>query len=252
MITVFSDALVFDGHCAKVGGPRHVVVEDGRIREVASIPPRIANALEVKCGRRHLMPGQETAARGVYVMAHCHTDDGAARCAALGIRSVEHGTLIERDETARALAAAGTFVVPTLSVGAALDDPGESRVLSEYMAEKNRAMGDRELRAIEVCRRNGVKLGLGTDLFDYASHPRQSGELELRGRVERPIDVLRSATSVNAELLQLEGKLGVIAAGAHADLLVLDFDPFADLSQFRHPQRIPVVMQAGQFVRNAL
>src|SRR6185437_12632702 len=409
MITVFSDALVFDGHCEEVGDPRHVVVEDGRIREVASLPPRIADALEVKCGRRHLMPGlidahfhacspswdvgacgrlppslmachagrilsdaldrgfttvrdaagaewglyralelklirgprlrypgralsqtgghgdlrpkdetalcgchgylgllsrtvdgvdemrravreelrqgahqiklfmsggvlsptdpfwmpqfsdaeirvavEETAARGVYVMAHCHTDDGAARCAALGIRSVEPGTLIERDETARALAAAGTFVVPTLSVGAALDDPGESRVLSAYMAEKNRAMGDRELRAIEVCRRNGVKLGLGTDLFDYASHPRQSGELELRGRVEKPIDVLRSATSVNAELLQLEGKLGLIAAGAHADLLVLDFDPFADLSQFQHPQRIPVVMQGGQFVRNAL
>lgn len=55
---------------------------------------------------------EETAARGVYVMAHCHTDDGAARCAALGIRSVEHGTLIERNETARALAAAGTLCRP--------------------------------------------------------------------------------------------------------------------------------------------
>lgn len=120
------------------------------------------------------------------------------------------------------------------------------------MAEKNRAMGDRELRAIEVCRRNGVKLGLGTDLFDYGSHHSQSGEMALRGRVEKPIDVLRSATSVNAELLQLEGKLGVIAVGAYADLLVLDFNPFADLSQFQHQHRMPVVMQAGQFVRNAL
>jgi imidazolonepropionase-like amidohydrolase len=403
------DALVFDGHSEDVGDPRHVVVEDGQIREVAATAPRIPSASVVKCGRRYLMPGlidahfhacspswdvaacgrlppslmachagrilsealdrgfttvrdaagadwglyqalelglirgprlrypghalsqtgghgdlrpldetaacgchgylgllsrtvdgvdemrravreelrqgahqiklfmsggvlspsdpfwvpqfsdseirvavEETAARGVYVMAHCHTDDGAARCATLGIRSIEHGTLIERDETARTIALAGTFVVPTLSAGEALSDPGEGGVISEYMAEKNRAMGNRELRAIEVCRRNNVKLGLGTDLFDHKSHPRQAGELELRGRIEKPVDVLRSATSVNAELLQLEGKLGVIAEGAHADLLVLDFDPFADLGQFRHQHRIPVVMKAGQFVRNSL
>ena len=409
MIVIFSDALVFDGNSAEVGDPRHVIVEDGRIREVADALPRLSGAMEIRCGRRYLMPGlidahfhacspswnvgacarlppslmachagrilnaalnrgfttvrdaagadwglaralelgliqgprlrypgralsqtgghgdlrpidecepcgchgymgilsrtvdgvdemrravreelrqgahqiklfisggvlsptdpiwmpqfsdaeirvavEETATRGVYVMAHCHTDSGAARCAALGVRSIEHGTLIERDETARAIAAAGAFVVPTLSAGDALSQPGESRKISPAMEEKHRLLGDGELRAIEVCRRNGVKLGLGTDLFDYDSHPRQGGELELRARVDRPIDVLRSATSINAELLQLKGELGVIAPAAHADILVLDFDPFEDLGQFRLEHRIPIVMKAGQFVRNAL
>lgn len=194
---------------------------------------------------------QEAETRRTYVMAHCHTDAGAARCVALGVRSIEHGTLIEHDETARSIAAADAFVVPTLSVMDALRNPG-GRSLPAAMADKLASMGDRAFRAIEVCRGNGVKLGLGTDLFDYTSHPLQGGELELRGRVESPLDVLRSATSVNAELLQMQGEIGVIAPGACADLLVLDFDPLKDLGQFRHSARIPVVMKEGRFVRNAL
>lgn len=409
MIIVFSDALVFDGISDEVGDPRHVVVEDGRIREVATSRPQLSGATVVPCGRRFLMPGlidahfhacspswdvrasdrmppslmachagriladtldrgfttvrdaagadsglaralelglirgprlryagralsqtgghgdlraleetplcdchgysgllartvdgvedmrravreelrkgahqiklfisggvlspadpiwmpqfsddeirvavEEAKTRRTYVMAHCHTDAGAARCAALGVRSIEHGTLIERDETASSIAAAGSIVVPTLSAGDALSQPNGARKISPAMLEKRRSLGDAALRAIEVCRRNGVRLGLGTDLFDYESHPLQGGELELRARVDRPIDVLRSATSVNAELLQLQGEVGAITAGASADLLVLDFDPFKDLSQFRFKARMPVVMKAGQFVRNEL
>ena len=195
---------------------------------------------------------EEAASRERYVMAHCHTDTGSARCAALGVRSIEHGTLIERDETARSIAAAGAFVVPTLSVIDALGKSGGGKGLPPAMRQKLDSVGDGAFRAIEVCRRNGVKLGLGTDLFDYASHPLQSGELALRGRVEAPIDVLRSATSVNAELLQIEDEVGRIAPGMRADLLVLDFDPLRDLSGFRDKTRIPVLMQGGRIVRNTL
>jgi imidazolonepropionase-like amidohydrolase len=97
-----------------------------------------------------------------------------------------------------------------------------------------------------------VKLGLGTDLGGHAFHPLQGGELELRGRVEKPIEVLRAATSVNAEILQKSGELGRIAPAAFADLLLLDSNPLEDLGLFRDPAGIPVVMKAGEFVRNAL
>jgi imidazolonepropionase-like amidohydrolase len=70
--------------------------------------------------------------------------------------------------------------------------------------------------------------------------------------VERPIDVLRSATSVNAELLQIDDEVGRIAPGMRADLLVLDFDPFQELGGFRNKARIPILMQAGRFIRNGL
>jgi len=195
---------------------------------------------------------EEAATRRTYVMAHCHTDEGAARCVELGVRSVEHGTLIHRDETARRIAGRGSFVVPTLSVIDLLQRNAAAAKISSESLQKVKSIGDEAYRAIEVCRRAGVKLGLGTDLLGHAFHPLQGGEFELRGRVEKPIDVLRAATSVNAELLQRSGELGQITPGAHADILVLDADPFRDLGLFRDPAKIPIVMKGGAFIRNAL
>jgi imidazolonepropionase-like amidohydrolase len=109
------------------------------------------------------------------------------------------------------------------------------------------------LASIEACTRAGVKIGLGADLLDHEFHQLQGGELALRAEVNKPIDVLRSATSINAELLQMEGQLGCVRPGAYADLLVLDGNPFDDLNLFREPQRhIPLVMKGGSYVRNAL
>ncbi|MGA9367354.1 MAG: amidohydrolase family protein [Steroidobacteraceae bacterium] len=193
----------------------------------------------------------ETATRRTYVMAHCHTDEGAARCVECGVRTVEHGTLIHRDETARLIAARQAFVVPTLSVIDALQKNAEAARIPHESVDKVKSLGDAAYRAIEVCRRNGVKLGLGTDLGG-AFHPLQGGELELRGRIEKPIEVLRAATSVNAEILQKSDQLGRIAPAAFADLLLLDSNPLEDLGLFREPARIPVVMKAGEFVRNTL
>jgi imidazolonepropionase-like amidohydrolase len=107
--------------------------------------------------------------------------------------------------------------------------------------------------SVEVCARAGVKLGFGTDLMDHRFHPHQGGEFELRGEVNKPLDVLRSATSVNAEILQKPDELGCIKPGAYADLLVLSKDPFEDLSLFRAPEvNIPIVMKGGVFIRNGL
>jgi imidazolonepropionase-like amidohydrolase len=194
----------------------------------------------------------EASTRRTYVMAHCHTDEGAARCVECGVRTVEHGTQIHKDETARLIASRQAFVVPTLSVIDALQRHSEVARIARESIEKVKSLGDQAYYAIEVCRRNGVKLGLGTDLGGHFFHPLQGGELELRGRVEKPIDVLRAATSVNAELLQKSGQLGCIAPGACADLLLLDSNPIEDLALFRDPGRIPVVMKGGEFVRNAL
>ena len=79
------------------------------------------------------------------------------------------------------------------------------------------------------------------------------GEIELRSEVNRPIDVLRSATAVNAELLQRSGELGCIKAGAYADILVLNGDPLRDPGLFRNPQAgLPLVTKGGEIVRIGL
>lgn len=194
----------------------------------------------------------ETANRRTYVMAHCHTDGAAKRCVALGVRSIEHGSDIQ-DDTARLMVEKGAFVVPTLSVTDVLQRRGAELNLPPMSLEKIKSLYERILRAIETCTRAGVKIGLGADLLGSKFHELQGMELKLRGEVNSPIEVLRSATSVNAELLQRSDQLGCIKPDALADLIVLDFDPMKNLAPFTHAERnIPLVMKNGEIVRNDL
>lgn len=194
----------------------------------------------------------EAGTRRTYVMAHCHTDEGARRCVELGVRSIEHGTQIG-SETAALIARHGAYVVPTLSVVEVLREHGPSLGIPPMGLEKIRGVREMMLASIETCQRAGVKLGLGTDLLGQAFHALQGGELSLRGELGPALDVLRSATSINAEILGKSGELGCIRAGAFADLLVLEGDPVRDLTLFRDPGRhIPVIMKGGRFVRNDL
>lgn len=195
----------------------------------------------------------EAQTRRTYVMAHSHTDEGARRCAELGVRTIEHGTMIHLESTAVAIRDAGAFVVPTLSVVDVLCRHAKELSLPPMTLEKLKGIKEAMHTSVELCTRTGVKLGFGTDLMDHRFHPSQGGEFELRGETCKPIDVLRSATSVNAEILQRADELGCLEAGAFADLLVLEKDPFKELSLFRSPQQnIPIVMKAGEFVRNTL
>lgn len=194
----------------------------------------------------------EASTRNTYVMAHCHTDDGARRCVEYGVRSIEHGTFIKAD-TARFIAERGAYVVPTLTVIDVLRKHSRELGIPPMSLNKIEGVYDQMLSAVETCTKAGVKLGLGADLLDHRYHPLQGAELALRGEVNTPIQVLRSATSINAELLQQSGNLGCISPGAHADLLVLNGNPFKDLTLFQDAERnIPVVMKGGRFIRNVL
>lgn len=195
---------------------------------------------------------EEAARRKSYVMAHCHTDEAAQRCVRLGVRTIEHGSLIEA-ETARLIAEAGAFVVPTLSAGELIAENAEALGLPASAAEKVREVNERSLKAIEACAAAGVKLGLGCDLHGHEFVKTQGRELMLRGRVQPAIDVLRSATSINAEIVQAKGQLGIIAPDALADMIVMDGDPLADLSLFVHSsETVALVMKGGRIVRSRL
>ena len=157
---------------------------------------------------------EEAASRRTYVMAHCHTDDRALVCAEQGVRSIEHGTEISAP-TAEVLARKQVYVVPTMSIAATLRDHANQLGLRP---EDEATLGDlyeKMQQSIENCTRAGVKLGLGTDLIG-GFHARQNDEFQLRREVNSPIEILRSATSLNAEIVQQQGKLGCIASGAWA------------------------------------
>lgn len=193
---------------------------------------------------------EEATRRRSYVMAHCHTDEGARRCIDLGVRTIEHGSFI-RPETARDIAATGRYVVPTLAAGELIARHAADLGLPATAADKVHEVNEASLLAVEACAAAGVKLGLGCDLHGQAFVARQGRELWLRGQVQPAIDVLRSATSVNGEIVQMGGELGVIAPGALADLILVDGDPLRDLALFEDGERnIPLVMKGGEIVHD--
>jgi imidazolonepropionase-like amidohydrolase len=187
---------------------------------------------------------EEAATRRTYVMAHAHTADAARRCIRLGVRSIEHGTLIDV-ETARLVAQSSAYVVPTLVVIDRALKFGADAGMSALSLAKLAEIATHSRVAFDNCVREGVKIGFGTDLLGVL-HPYQSMEFTIRREFASSVDVLRSATSVNAALLGREGELGVVAENARADLLVIDGDPLRDISVFeRSAQTVCLIMKDG-------
>lgn len=170
----------------------------------------------------------EATRRGRYVAAHAYTAESIARAIRLGVRSIEHGNLIDA-AAAKMVAEAGAFVVPTLVTYDAFHRFGAESGAPAHTLEKLAEVRERGLEAIKICRSERVRLGFGTDLLGQHHHL-QRDEFLLRGQIEPPFEILKSATSVNAALLDMEGKLGLIAPGAFADLLVVEGNPLDDIS----------------------
>ena len=188
-----------------------------------------------------------------YVIAHCHTDDGAQRCVRAGIRSIDHGTQISA-MTAKLIAEAEEcYVVPTLAVICQLTDYREDTGMAPESIAKVSGLIDAMLSSIQNCRAAGVELGFGTDIFGSEYHHLQSNEFRYRADVEEPVDILRSATSVSAKIMQQEGRLGAIKEGALADMIVLDHSPLDDITIFeKWRTHMPVILKDGRLIRNEL
>jgi len=103
-----------------------------------------------------------------------------------------------------------------------------------------------------VLHKAGVPMAYGTDCGGQL-HPQQSEEFILRGRVLPAMTVIKSATSVAARLLRMEGQVGCIAPGAFADLIVVDGDPLENLALLTEQGRyLLAIMKEGTFVKNII
>lgn len=187
----------------------------------------------------------EARARGTYVMAHAYTPESIQRAVRFGVRTIEHGNLVD-DETARLMAELGAYAVPTLVTYDALTTEGAQYGLPPESALKIAGVRDVGLRSLEIFKRAGVKMGFGTDLLGE-SHRLQSNEFHIRSQVLTPAEIISSATTIGAEVLNMTGKLGRLMPGAFADILVVDGNPFKNLSCLTgQGERIPLVMKGGQ------
>ena len=194
---------------------------------------------------------EEAQAANTYVMAHAYSPRAIERAMKAGVRSIEHGNLID-EHSARAMREAGAFLVPTLVTYDSLAREGAKLGWPDAMLAKLARVRLAGIESLRIAREAGVPIGFGTDLLG-PMHDDQSNEFAIRLGAMSAIEVLQSATSVNARLLGRERELGVVAQGALADLIVVDGDPTVDLSLLLgQGERMPVVMKAGRFVRDRL
>ncbi|GAA2205281.1 amidohydrolase family protein [Nonomuraea monospora] len=189
---------------------------------------------------------EEAEAANRYVAAHAYTARAVNRALEAGVRSIEHGNLID-DTSVELFRKHEAYLVPTLVTYWALKEEGREFGLPEQSWRKVDEVLDAGLVALERASRGGVRIAYGTDLLG-GMHRHQNQEFRLRGEVQRPIDVLRAATTGAAELVGLGGEIGTLAVGAHADLVVLDGDPLEDLGVLADPTHVRHVVQAGALV----
>jgi len=184
----------------------------------------------------------EAHSRGAKVAAHATSDTGARMAVDAGVDSIEHGTSI-RPELAREMARRGIFLSPTLTVTAYVAEP-RAREGRPIWAEIPKS----QARSFENCRKAGVKIAFGTDAGGFPwTELNQAQEFEHEVRLGMsPLEAIRSATTVAAELLGTSGRAGAVEAGAWADLVAVTGDPLKDVSVL---SRIDFVMKNGEVVR---
>lgn len=195
---------------------------------------------------------EEAKGRGTYVMAHVYTNEGVRRCLQAGVRSIEHANFIT-EETVAAMAREGAYLDPTfISLVQRIESAGETG-LSNTIVENLRATVAKGRQVYRWAKQHGVPIAFGTDLWGSEAQKSQLREFEMRMDLDDPANVIRSATSVNAELLMQTGSLGVIAPGAYADLLVIEGDPLSDLRVMTKPRKnLKLIMKDGVIYKNEL
>lgn len=189
---------------------------------------------------------EESNRHGVPVAAHAHAAEGIKQAVAAGVRSIEHGTYLD-DEAIEMMAATGTFLVPTIYLG---DYYYESQTLrsqdkNDSYIESGR---DKFLAAIGKAHKAGVKIVIGLDLGAGAADPSVYAR-EFAVFVEAgisPMDAIKAGTSVAAELLGWDERLGTIEQGKEADIIAVPGNPLSDISAL---EQVSLVMIGGKLIR---
>ncbi len=186
---------------------------------------------------------------GRYIMAHVYADIGIRRAVEAGVRSIEHGNFLESD-TAKLMRDKNACLVPTLVTYEADAKYGKSFGWSDYNAQKNSEVLASGLRSLEVALENEVLIGYGTDLC-WSPKAYQGDGLMIHEKVCGPAEALRHATINNAKIVRMEGRIGELAAGAQADILILDSDPLKGMECFsQQSDALVAVIQGGAACRD--
>ncbi len=187
---------------------------------------------------------EEAEAARTYVMAHAYNDESVRNCLESGVRSIEHGNLID-EETARLIAQAGAYLVPTLVTYDALSEEGKSYNVPEVVIRKIEEARELGIRALRFAYEAGVRIASGSDLLGPLQD-RKARELEIKTAVLSPMESLVSATKTNASLFGMEDEIGTVEEGKLADLLVVDGNPLENIAVLQKKSNLKLIMKGGR------
>ncbi len=195
---------------------------------------------------------EEARARNTYVMAHAYSDESVRKCIKSGVRSIEHANFVS-EPTVELMSESGVFYDPTFISLAQRIESAEQNRLSEAIVANLKNTIEKGKKVYEYALKYKIPIAFGTDLWGPEAQRDQLREFEMRKELDSAANIIRSATVVNAELLMQKGKLGVISAGAYADLLVVDGNPLVNLNVLLRPdENLKLIMKDGVIYKNEL
>jgi imidazolonepropionase-like amidohydrolase len=189
---------------------------------------------------------EEAEARGTHVAAHAHGAEGAKRAIRAGVRSIEHGCLID-DETIELMVERGTYLVCDMFDGDWMIQEGPRLGYSDEVMQKTEMTNDAQRENFAKAVEAGVKIAFGTDAGIYP-HGMNAKNLAFHVRFgQTPMEAIQSATMASAELMGWEDRVGSLQPGRFADLIAVQGDPLDDVTVL---EDIPFVMKGGEVVKS--
>jgi len=190
--------------------------------------------------------------RGVRVVIHSRGSGSTKDAALAGVDWIYHADHAT-DEDLDAVAKAGVPIMPVFTQCQLIADQDESKGFTRQMRARVKAQLDKNYEAIRKARQRGITLLAGTDsgnaaAFSYGTYHGNEPELLVKHIGLSPLEAISACTSLNARTIGLDGRVGVVAKGMLADIIVWDKDPVADISVLQHPEWLSAVIKDGRLI----
>jgi imidazolonepropionase-like amidohydrolase len=190
---------------------------------------------------------EEAARWGRFVAAHAHGSEGIKAALRAGVRTVDHGSMLD-EEGARLIRAQGAYFAPTLYVGRTILHDHQALNIPAHQVEREQAMQGTQERAFKLALREHLPIVFATDagVFPHGDNAR---EFTLRvGLGQSPMAAIESATRLAAEAMGWGDRVGTLQRGYYADLIAVAGDPLTDITEL---ERVQFVMKGGVVYRTA-
>lgn len=191
---------------------------------------------------------EEAQMANTYVLAHAYTPDSIHRALECGVKSIEHGNLIDK-KTLENLVSRDAYLTPTLCVYNAFREYAQKKSdLDAKIVAKVDGFYQSGLDALKMASEMGANIIYGTDLVGEF-HNRQLDEFAIRSEFQNAVDILKGATTNPAKLFGMDNQIGSIKEGFLADLILLDKNPLLNAKVLSKEKNIKAVMKNGSWVK---